>query len=263
MFLFKKIVSQFFFPLPLCIGIQIVGLLLLWFSRKQKWGKIFVTSGTLLLTLLSYGPVSDKLLKGLERTYPSLVESRNPGSTALDSKSPVRWIIVLGGGHSIDKTIAMTSRLGGASLMRLIEAIRLYEENPGSKLLLSGGGMSASCTDASTMADLALALHIPKEDIILEDKSLDTEDEARFIAPMIGGGKSLLVTSASHMPRAMALFERQGIHPIPAPTDHRVSCVKEKLMPSFFFPSSTDLDKATIAVYEYLGITWLKIRGKI
>ncbi|MDT5158330.1 MAG: hypothetical protein QOH51_2687, partial [Acidobacteriota bacterium] len=55
MFLFKKIVAPFLMPVPFCVALLLIGLLLLWFTRRQRAGKLFVTAGTLLLTLLGYG----------------------------------------------------------------------------------------------------------------------------------------------------------------------------------------------------------------
>ena len=44
MFLFKKIVAPFFFPLSICLEILFLGLFLLWFTRRQKTGKIIVST---------------------------------------------------------------------------------------------------------------------------------------------------------------------------------------------------------------------------
>lgn len=45
MFVLKKIIAQFFFPVPLCLEILVIGLFLLLFTRKQRIGKFIVTIG--------------------------------------------------------------------------------------------------------------------------------------------------------------------------------------------------------------------------
>ncbi len=64
------------------------------------------------------------------------------------------------------------------------------------------------------------------------------------------------------MPRSMALLRKQGMKPIPAPTDYSV---KESQGEGFLipFPSSYELVKARRASYEYLGMIWAKVRGQI
>lgn len=262
MFLFKKIVSRFFFPLPLCLEILIVGLILLWFSKKQRLGKIMVTSGTILLLMLSYTYTSDHLLLGLEYTYPSIGEEPEGASPAHDPRKPVKWIVVLGGGQNSDPALPVTSQVGSTSLTRLVEGLRLYMKNPGSKLILSGGGVYGPSSEAEAMFRVARALRVPREDLILESESRDTEEQARLIEPLVGKEELLLVTSASHMPRAMAVFREQGLHCMAAPTNHQIKRY-EGIVPDSFFPQPKGLEKATTAFYEYLGLAWLKIRGKI
>ena len=84
MFLLKKIVTPFFLPVSVCIEVLLLGLILLWFTRFQKTGKIIVTIGFILLTGLSYGPVSEALLRPLEYKYPPLLNS--------DQLTQVKWV---------------------------------------------------------------------------------------------------------------------------------------------------------------------------
>ena len=72
MFILKKIIAQLFFPSPLCLEILIAGLILLLFTRKQKAGKILLSIGVVLFTLLSYTALSNIFLKSLEHKYPPI-----------------------------------------------------------------------------------------------------------------------------------------------------------------------------------------------
>ncbi len=76
MFLMKKIVSRFLFPVPLSLEFLMVGLFLLWFTRRQRAGKVLVTCGAMLLVGLSNTFISNALLRPLERRYPPLVVAR-------------------------------------------------------------------------------------------------------------------------------------------------------------------------------------------
>jgi uncharacterized SAM-binding protein YcdF (DUF218 family) len=254
MFLFKKIVSPFFYPLPLCVEILLLGLILLWFTRKQKTGKAFVSIGVILLVALSHNAVTDRLLGPLEYKYPPL--------KSMAPVSDVRWVVVLGEGYSSDTRLPVTSQLSGGSLARLVEGIRLQRMVPGSRLVLSGGGALDPVPSARVMANVALALEVKEEDIVLESLSKDTKDEARLIQEIVRGDRFVLVTSASHMPRSVALFRKLGMAPIPAPTDHWVKR-RQRMSPGRFFPSTADLFKAKKAFHEYLGLAWATIWGQI
>ena len=254
MFLLKKIVAPLFFPVTLALGILLLGLFLLSLTRRQKAGKIVVLIGIVFLGILSYGAISDPLLRPLEYQYPPLL--------SLENIQNIKWIVVLGGGHTSDPKLPITSQLSEASLIRLVEGIRIHNGLPKSKLILSGGSVFEKISNAQVLADVAIAIGVKKEDLILEEVSKDTEDEARLIQQIVGQEQFILVTSASHMPRSMALFKKLGMHPIPAPTDYLVK-ESQEMSPGMFYPSGNGLCKAERAFYEYLGLAWAKLRGVI
>jgi uncharacterized SAM-binding protein YcdF (DUF218 family) len=256
MFLFRKIVGPFFFPLSLCLEILIIGLVLLWFTKKKRAGKIVVSSGVVLLLLFSYRPLPEMLLQPLEYSFPPLSEPRDIPQA--------RWIVVLGAGHTYGPRLPANSQLSGAAVFRLVEGIRIHKSLPGSKLILSGGTLWGPVSEAKIMADVALALGVGRQNLILESVSKDTEDEAQLIQKIVGNNLFVLVSSASHMPRSMALFKKLGMQPIPAPTDYGVKEREgQEVVPYTFFPRVDELEKAQTAVYEYLGLAWAKLRGRI
>lgn len=252
-FLFKKTFSRIFFPLPLCLELLAAGLLLLWFTGWRNLGRVLVTVGFALLVLFGSNAFSDHLLWSLEKRYEPFRPTGGPDGGAFP------LIVVLGGGHADAPAIPVSSQPESSTLFRLTEGIRLHRIFPGSKLLLSGGRMNSTVSDAEVMADLAKSFGVPGEDLLLEDRSRDTEDQARLIKPLVGTEPFLLVTSAWHMPRAMFLFEREGAKPTAAPTDY-LARQGEGFTQERFLPSPRALLKATKAVYEYLGFAWLKVR---
>ncbi len=86
LFTLKKIVGGLLLPLPALLLLIGIGIALLWFSRFQRTGKLCVSLGWLLLTLLSLQPVADNLLKPIEDTYPTW-----------RGEQPVNYVVVLGG----------------------------------------------------------------------------------------------------------------------------------------------------------------------
>jgi len=259
MFLLKKLISPLLLPVPFCSVLLIFGLILLWSGRRQKAGKLFVSTGALLLILLGYGVSTRYLLMPLESRYPPILTA-----TAVTSQDaqPVKWIVVLGGGGVYSSQLPSPSQLSNASLARLIEGIRLHRQIPGSKLILSEGNIFDSGPVAEVMGRVAQELGVGRDDLVLETQSQDTEAQAAMILPLIGTERFFLVTSAAHMPRSMGLFRKLGMNPIAAPTDFG-SLSPESWRPSAFYPSAGGLRKAELAVHEYVGLAWAKLRGKI
>jgi uncharacterized SAM-binding protein YcdF (DUF218 family) len=257
MFLFKKIISPLFLPVPLCLEVLAVGLILIWFTRKQKAGKLVVTLGTLMLLLLSNTSISDLLLRSLEYRYPP------PAMTAGSSlrATGVKYIVVLGGGYSDDPHIPLTSQLGEDTMVRVAEGIKLYREIPGCKLVFSAGSINQPVPESEVMSKVAQALGVGQQDVVLESESRDTEESAKAVAPIVQKDPFLLVTSASHMPRSMAMFKKQEMNPIAAPTDYLVKTDGQGF-PFAFYPDAGSLKRSERAFYEYLGLAWAKIRGK-
>jgi uncharacterized SAM-binding protein YcdF (DUF218 family) len=251
MFIMKKIVSRFLFPLPLSLEFLFVGLFLLWFTRRQRAGKALVTCGAMLLVGLSNSFTSNALLRPLERRYPPLVVA-HIGPSAPD----VSFIAVLGGFADKDPDVPATSHISPDLMVRLTEGVRLHREIPGSKLILSGWNDSAE-----GMAKMAEALGVSAEDILPLPGPRDTEEESQQIAPIVGPQRFILVTSASHMPRAMGLFRKRGLQPIAAPTDHIAP--RHRLEFDDLVPDGYQLFKSQTAFYEYLGLAWETLRGKI
>jgi uncharacterized SAM-binding protein YcdF (DUF218 family) len=251
MFIIKKIVAPFFLPTSLIFFFMLLGICFLWFTRKQKFGKLLVTVSFVILTLCSYNTLGNVLLGGLEKQYPPLLTVSNPVD--------VPWVVVLGGGIAPDSNLPDHDQLANASLSRLVEGIRIHRQIPGSRLLLSGGAVFGMVTEAAVMAETAVSLGVNRQDLLLDTRSKDSKDQAREVKKIVGSRRFILVTSAAHMPRVMALFEKQGLTSIPAPTDFRIK-KRQHISPGMFFPWANNLRKAEYAIHEYLGLIWAKLR---
>jgi len=257
MFLFKKIFSRLFFPVPLSLELIWVGLVFMWVRPQRKVGKWLMMSGVLTLTLLSFYPISHRLLQPLESQYsPLLIRSAVEGQ-AFAKSHQVKWIVVLSGGYMKEPGLPLVSQLSSSSVLRLVEGIALYRYVPGVKLLVSGG-----TEEAELMSQFALSFGVSAKDLVSESNSRDTKDQAQFIAHIVDQEPLVLVTEASHMPRSMALLRKQGLSPIAAPVGHRVRLVTQYQWWKVF-PSAESLKIAERAAYEYLGLAWAMVRGQI
>ena len=250
LFTLKKVVGGILLPLPLLLLLIGCGIALVWFSRFQKTGKTVITFGWLTLLLLSLQPVADGLLRPVENTYPTWRGSQQ-----------VQYIVVLGGGYTWNPAWAPSSNLINNSLPRLNEGIRLWRANPGSKLIFTGGPATGNAVStAEAGARVAESLGIPRSDIITLDQPKDTEEEAAAVKSAIGDAPFLLVTSASHLPRAMIFFENAGLHPLPAPANQLA--IHSPLNPwERAIPSPVWLGHSDRVAYETLGRVWQWLKG--
>ncbi len=173
----------------------------------------------------------------------------------------VHWVVVLGGGVSGRKTMSASDALSSASLRRFLEGLRLYQTLPKAKLILSGGSRRGlKYADSVRFNELADLFDVPNMDRVLEKDSINTADEARLMKSWLHEDPFYLVTSATHMPRSMALFEHQGLHPIAAPCDYIGFQDDEQNFLRNLLPSIGNIAIFNAAWHEYLGLLWAKIR---
>jgi uncharacterized SAM-binding protein YcdF (DUF218 family) len=261
MFFAKKVLSAFLLPLPASVLLLGIGLALLWFTRRDRLGRVLLSVGFGLLLLSSYNVVSDAFVTPLERTFEPLYPRTRLDTAIRAAGQAPKWIVVLGGGDVADRRVPANDQLGDSAMSRLVEGVRLYRELPGTKLLLSGG-VGAGIKHADILGAVAELFRLPPEDVVLDRSAWDTEQEAHNLAARVGSAPFILVTSAVHMPRAVALFRRQRARPIAAPT-HHYTLDTPGVSFDELLPSPSALMKMDAATHEYLGTLFSKLRGKI
>jgi uncharacterized SAM-binding protein YcdF (DUF218 family) len=250
-FLLKKIITPALMPLALGLSAAWVGVFCWWFRSRLKAGKIIATCGIILITVLSFSATARWIIKPLEMCYPALTDT--------GALVNVKWVVVLGGGQVCEAGLPATVQLGGSSLARLVEGIRIHRELTGSRLLLSGGAVFAPVPESETMAAAARSLGVDADRIFLETASRDTAEQAMMVRSIVKEDETVLVTSAHHMPRAIRLFQQVGLKPIPAPTEY-MSKENPGLSPLDFFPRAAELGKVEAALHEYLGLLWSTVK---
>ncbi len=243
----KKLVSYMLLPLPVAVALLVGGLALLWFTTKQRTGKVLVTTALGVLLLASTS-ICAGWIRGLRAEFKPL--------QSLTDAPGTKWIVVLGSGYSDVPQVPPTFRVDATGLERLVEAIRLYRTRPGAKLVLSGGTAWGNVSQAQVLAQAAEVLGVPRSDMVLEAASDDTQDEAVLVHAIVRDEPFVLVTSVLHMRRSMRLFQKQGMKPVPAPAGY---------WPNRYavLPSSGQLATTDAAEHEYIGMLWSLLRGTI
>ncbi len=245
MIYFIKITYSFVLP-PGIFIVLLLGLVL-WIWKKNRRPALVLLGVTLLLYLSMTNLVSDTLIGSLEHKYaqPDIATVRGD------------VIVVLGGGAtSGTPDLDGEGNLLGSAANRLLTAMRLYRQT-GLPILFSGGQVYA---DSGNEADIAkrqlLSLGVPEQDILIDNQSLNTKQNAVNTAEIMqanGLSRPVLVTSGFHMWRAMLQFEHAGLTPLAYPTDY-IASRPMALYLSKFVPSPGAVSTTGLALKEYLGI---------
>jgi uncharacterized SAM-binding protein YcdF (DUF218 family) len=138
---------------------------------------------------------------------------------------------------------------------RLLQAIMLYQQGIIDTLYISGGGATALRKDlqeARVLASYLQSIRLPMDRILIEDESRNTVESARLATNHINPLHNvLLITSASHMPRAAACFEKEGFRITAYPTVYHTT--DNMISPKMFLPSHEALMKWDILFKEWMG----------
>ncbi len=238
-------------PVPLVL--LLVAAAVLAGRRRFRAGASLAAAAGALLLLLASGPVRDLLISPLENRYPPVSLEAPP---AFDS------IVVLGGGtHRRSPDQGGRSALAPESLARLLQGLALHRRT-GAPLIVSGGVVwegSGVEPEADVARRALLVMGVAENAVLREAGSRTTWENARRVSAMLAPGQAIaLVTSASHMPRAMLAFRRAGIACVPAPTDYRAT--RGRRIAADFIPSFDALSECFRALREYAGLALYAVR---
>jgi uncharacterized SAM-binding protein YcdF (DUF218 family) len=218
MFIASKLLS--FATQPLAwVGILLF-LGLLWMRSRQAWGKGLCWLALLLLLLQGWQLPPEMLLRELESQYPPV-----PATADLSNYA---GIVVLGGALEPAYVLKGNDQpaLNNAA-ERMTAPVALMKHNPHLQLLFTGGSGELTPTSL-TEADRAKVffdnMGVPASRVMYESASTNTYENAVLSAALPGVKPArpwLLLTSASHMPRAMATFRQAGWNVTAYPVDYR------------------------------------------
>lgn len=244
--------------IPFLLVAFATGLGLLGQVRTRCWGKRVLAGLFLAYMIFSIPALSRLLAMPLEQGFePVRIKSEIHGSQA---------IIVLDGGTfrygDGDLLVEFPNR---ASTLRALEAARLYRllgEN--ALVVVTGGAENAKANwgpEASAMRDVLVKAGVPPNTIVLDSGSLNTREHAVNVVRLLrerGITKFALVTSPTHIRRAVMAFKAVQADPVPSPSRSTLEYGSgwEK-----YWPSGEALLFTQEVMHDYLGLAYYHVRN--
>lgn len=247
-FVFSKLIQPILWPLNQALFALLAGFVLLRL-RKEKAARVLFAAAFSVLFVSSLPIVAHRLARGLESDYPVLSSIDAPKADA---------IVVLGG--TVSNRIPPRKEVQEISGSRLVPAAWLFKAGKAQKIIVSSGTDYSQAdgsrrAESQDMADFLVALGVPSKSIIQESRSRNTYENAKYTAELVKDSamKSiLLVTSAFHMPRSVAMFKKFGVtNVVPFPSDHRIT--NTGVRAGDFLPEIGALAITTASIKEYVG----------
>lgn len=217
--------------------------------KYVKLYKLISFVGIIYFFIITVTPLPQLLIRQLEQAYPVYYGGK------CDSIN----ILILGSGHISDSALYPLQQLSPVGVSRLAEGIRIYKKCNDSKLVFSGNAAIGRSSHAIVMSRSAVELGVKPNDTLCNVKPANTWQEAAVYKQRFGVKKPfILVTSAVHMPRAMYIFKRAGLNPVPAPTYFFVKADSENGCYSWM-PSLNKLMITEKLLHEYAGLIYYKL----
>jgi uncharacterized SAM-binding protein YcdF (DUF218 family) len=254
-FTLSKILGFFATPSNLLISIGVAGLVLLCtrFTRLASW--LIVTS-LVLLALAGLSPLGNAMILPLEQRFAPWDSSHG----APDG------IVLLGGMITPEVSAARDTVALNEAAERITATAELARRYPHARIVMTGGS-GALIFDEGIEAIFAVrqleALGVAHDRITAEEQSRNTFENAVFsrrVANPKPGERWLLVTSASHMPRAMGVFRAVGFDVEAYPVDWRTRGPADMTRP--FASLSEGLQRTDTAAHEWVGLLAYWMTGK-
>ena len=256
-FFVSKIFWMIASPINLLLFAALIGVLLC-YGRRARLGRGLALTAILILIAAATLPLGVLLIAPLEDRFP-LPPPDLP---------PPEGIIVLGGAIDDQVSAARQETVFDEGGERVTEAVVLAKRYPQARVVYTGGAASftgAISTEALQARKLMSQMGIAPDRVTIEDKSRNTDENARFTAAIVHPQPSqrwIIVTSAFHMPRSMGIFEKAGFHPIAYPVAFRTRGHWPDDLRLTFEPTR-NLRIFEIAVHEWIGLAayWLSGRS--
>lgn len=251
----SKLLPLILYPVGATLALMALGGLLA-MSGSARLGRLSVTAAFVLLWVCSTPIFADWALATLESQYPSV---------SLSETRQADVAIVLGGAVRQPLAPRRGAELNEAG-DRILHAARLYRSGKVKRVLVTGGNVpwSASVTpEAELIRAFLIEWGVQPEAITIASQSRNTYENAIEIKRILTDqpfATGLLVTSASHMPRAMAVFQKAGIQVVAAPTDVLGAADRNDGI-LLWLPDAGSLYLTTIVVKEWIGYGAYFYRG--
>lgn len=240
----------------LVVGLVIGVALLYGRDRTRRLGRYWLTALAAAYLAMSVPVGADILVWGLARGFSSIASASDAGGATA--------IVVLGGGsHRYSNQGSGVEFISDVSALRALEAARIYHllSDP---LVITSGSMMPERTrsEAALLADALISLGVPAGRIVREARSMNTHEHAIYVPPVLrkhGVERFVLVTSPTHIRRAVRAFEAQQLHPVPSIPAMRSSRLGRGV--SDWWPGGGNLNISQQAIYDYFGLVYYWSRG--
>jgi uncharacterized SAM-binding protein YcdF (DUF218 family) len=234
-------------PSGIATLLMLAGLIAIVFPTTRRFALRSLSVAAAVVLIFSNGIVATLLLSPLEYAFPALQDPRQ--------FAQAQYIVLLTGYGANDPNMPLSGRMNGASAFRVLEAANVRSRRPDCKVIVSG-----SAAAARVMGDQLLQLGVPKDQLFIDIMSNDTSESARHLESMVQGTPLFLVTSAGHMTRAVGVFRKLGMTPIPAPTDYRLPM---SAWHASWTNSPIHLEASDLAIHEYIGLAWYRLMDRL
>lgn len=169
--------------------------------------------------------------------------------------------IVLGGMSEYNNDLDVLSLRRSGD--RLVQALSLYHKGKVKKIMISGDSGHVSdrgLHEAKQMKELLLLWNVPEEDIITEEISKNTYENAKYSVRILNRdypqfSSFILVTSGIHMKRSLACFEKQGMKCTPHSTDLYSNRTRNYHWDQYIFPNVDNFNQWNRLLKERVGYT--------
>ena len=254
----KSFIAPLFEPLGAVWLLMALGTLwLLW--RKQRRSAAWLGSPTLLVLLLGSTPLAEILVRRAEQPYAPQPSASQP---------PADAVVALGGGHEISNydLLGFATRDAGS---RLLTAVELVRQGRAKTLVLGGSWPMAErpgVPQMSVVQNWVAAWHLTSGAMTNLGVCKDTHDEAlacRGLRDAHGWQRVILVTSALHLQRSVAVFEKAGVAVVPVAADFQVAGVPQTPGQWSPFPRQGRFELLSLYSHEVIGWWVYRWRGWI
>jgi uncharacterized SAM-binding protein YcdF (DUF218 family) len=225
------------------------------FGRRRNAALWVFRVAAVAMAFITVVPIGSTLLQHLENRFPA-----DPNLPA-----DIAGIVILGGAVAPAVSGGRSKLMYGSAIERLTVGAELAQRFPSSKVVFSGGSGSLfnpEAREAHIVQPIFSQLGIEAGRIIYEDRARNTAENAQFAkaaAKPAAGENWVLVTSASHMPRAVGVFRKAGWPVIPYPVDYEVGT---KELPSLMLDFVGGLSTLKAALHEFAGLTAYWVTGR-
>jgi uncharacterized SAM-binding protein YcdF (DUF218 family) len=255
--LFVNILQGLFFPPGVVLLLLLLGVVVLRF--RPRLAKALLWSGLLIGYSLSIPYVEGVMVRQLQ-SYPALTPSH---ITERVAQSHAGAIVVLSSNSYKDAPEYGHDTVGSDTLERIRYGAYLYRKT-GLPVVVTGGHVLDSTGEslAAVMGE-SLQHDFGVKVVWLEGRSHTTAENALYTAQLLkakGIDTALLVTHAYHMPRAVAIFEKNGLKVVPAPTALSVKRNGDEPAITLWMPSASAMYGSYMALHELVGLVWYRMR---